>query len=360
MRTSKTSFIALAVILTAAIALCSCNLDATDGIYSEIADSTPSTSVTVKAYLGQFNSEYYYLTDSEVCKINDDGNSTVLFSSTETSIIRAASLATDGSILILKQNVETDGTLKGSSLYYNAYSGTAYAEPLLVEGSFNGLLVNGLFYDSTSIYRYSGGKSQIDTGGNVSIQYYLVTGDYALFSVTDDSSNYKIYVIKASDGTKLFDDGITGSSDKTYIGFQPLPSGTDFVLLNYDRSKAKSNLYLLSAGDTEVTSDIYTTLKSSIPYAYGSQTVSFIYTEEEKTYIVFKCSSYFDKVRVSEDETDGEVTQVSTGFASNLRTTDITNVLETSTAGVFIVGTVDSMLYELDMNHPDNPPRQIK
>ena len=359
MRSFKTTFIALTVTLIAAIALCSCNLDATDGIYSEIADSTPSTSVTVKAYLGQFNSEYYYLTDSEVCKINDDGNSTVLFSSSETGIIRAASLASDGSILILKQNVNTDGTLKGSSLYYYAYSGSAYADGVPVEGSFNGLLVNGLFYDSTSIYRYAGGKSQIDTGGNVSVQYSLVTGDYALISVTDASSNYKLYVIKASDGTKLFD-GITGSADKTYIGFQPLPSGTDFVLLNYDRSKAKSNLYVLEAGNTEVTSEVYTTLKSSIPYAYGAQTVSFIYTEDEKTYIVFKCSSYFDKVRVSEDETDGEVTQVSTGFASNLRTTDITNALETSTSGVFIVGTVDSMLYELDMNHPDNPPRQIK
>ena len=359
MRSSKTIFIALAVTLIAAIALCSCNLDATDGIYSEIADSTPSTSVTVKAYLGQFSGEYYYLTDSEVCKINDEGNSTVLFSSSETGVIRAASLASDGSILILKQNVDTDGTLKGSSLYYNAYSGSAYADPVLVEGSFNGLLVNGLFYDATSIYRYDGGKSQIDTSGNVSVQYHLVTGDYAFFSVTDADSNYKIYVIKASDGTKLFD-GITGSSDRTFIGFQPLPSGTDFVLMNYDKSKAKSNLYVLNTGNTEVTTDIYTTLNSSIPYAYGTQTVSFIYTEEEKTYIVFKCSSYFDKVRVSDDESDGDVTQVSTGFASNLRTTDITNVLETGTAGVFIVGTVDSMLYELDMNHPDNPPRQIK
>ena len=359
MRTSKTTIIALAAILIAAVALCSCNLDATDGIYSEIADSTPSTSVTVKAYLGQFNSEYYYLTDSEVCKINDDGNATVLFSSSETEIIRAASLASDGSILILKQNMNVDGTLKGSSLYYNEYSGTAYSDPVLVEGSFNGLLVNGLFYDSTSIYHYDGGKSQIDTGGNVSVQYCLVTGNYALFSVTDTNSDYKIYVIKASDGTKLFD-GIKGSSDMTYIGFQPLPSGKDFVLLNYDRSKAKSNLYVLAEGNTEVTGDIYTTLRSSIPYAYGTQTVSFIYTEDEKTYIVFKCSSYFDKVRISADESDGEVSQVSTGFASNLRTTDITNAIETSTAGVFVVGTVDSMLYELDMNHPDKSPRQIK
>ena len=360
MRTTKTTIIALAITLIAAIALSSCNLDATDGIYSEIADSTPSTSVTVKAYLGQFGGEYYYLTDSEICKINDDGNASVLFSSTETAVIRAASLAADGSLLILKQNIAVDGTLLGSSLSYNAFNGSGYDAPAQIEGSFNGLLVNGLFFDASGIYRYDGGKSQIDTGGDISLQYSLVTGDYAFFSVKDTNNDYKFYVIKASDGTKLFD-GITGSS-KTYIGFQPLPSGKDFILLNYDSSKAKSNLYLLAEGNTEVTTTVYTTLKSSIPYAYATQAASFLYTDAESaTDIVFKCSSYFDKVRISDDPSvDGEVTQVSTGFASNLRTTDITNVIETGTAGVFIAGTVDSMLYELNMNRPDDPPRQIK
>lgn len=351
MRTHKTTILVLALSLIAAVAICSCNLDATDGIYSEIADSTESTNVTVKAYLGKYNSDYYYLTDSEICKIDDNGNSSTLFSSSETSVIRSASLASDGSLLILRQNINSDGSLIGSTLSYNAFNGTGYDDPAPIEGSFNGLLVNGLFFDSTGIYRYTGGaKSQIETGGNVGVQYFLVNGDYAFFCVTDANAEYKYYVIKASDGTKLFN-GIT-SSIMTYIGFQPLLSGTDFILLNYDSSKAKSNLYVLSNGDTEITTTVYTTLKSSIPYAAATQAASFIYTDAESaTYIVFKCSSYFDKVRISDDASvDGDVTQISTGFAANLRTADVTNVLATETDGIFIAGTVDSMLYEINMN----------
>ena len=344
MRT-KTTILSLALILIAALALCSCNLDATDGIYSEIADSTESTNVTLKAYLGQYNSEYYYLTDEAVCKI---GSSDAVFGSANNSIVRSASLdSAAGSFLVLRENTST---LKSSLSYY------ATAESDASElGQYNGLLTNGLFFDSTKIYRCNAGAAAAVVE-NVSVQYYLVTGEYAFFSVKDTDGNYKFYVIKA-DGTKLFDEGITGTS-KTYVGFQPLPSGTDFILLNYDSSKAKSNLYLLANGNTEVTSEVYTTLKSSIPYAYATQAPSFLYTEEDKTYIVFKCSSYFDKVRISDDESDGEVTQISTGFAANLRTADITNILPTATANVFVAGTVSSMLYEINMTEDSSTQKR--
>ena len=343
MRT-KTTILSLALILIAALALCSCNLDATDGIYSEIADSTESTSVTLKAYLGQYNSEYYYLTDEAVFKI---GSSDAVFGSANNSIVRSASLdSAAGSFLVLRENTST---LKSSLSYY------ATAESDASElGQYNGLLTNGLFFDGTKIYRCNAGAATAVVE-NVSVQYYLVTGEYAFFSVKDNDGNYKFYVIK-SDGTKLFD-GITGTS-KTYVGFQSLPSGKDFILLNYDSSKAKSNLFLLAEGDTEVTSEVYTTLKSSIPYAYATQTPSFLYTEDEKTFIVFKCSSYFDKVRVSADDSDGEVTQISTGFAANLRTADVTNILSTDAANVFIAGTVGSMLYEINMNEDSSTQKK--
>ena len=343
MRT-KTTILSLALILIAALALCSCNLDATDGIYSEIADSTESTNVTLKAYLGQYNSEYYYLTDEAVFKI---GSSDAVFGSANNSIVRSASLdSAAGSFLVLRENTST---LKSSLSYY------ATAESDASElGQYNGLLTNGLFFDGTTIYRCNAGAAAAVVE-NVRVQYYLVTGEYAFFSVKDNDGNYKFYVIK-SDGTKLFD-GITGTS-KTYVGFQPLPSGKDFILLNYDSSKAKSNLYLLAEGDTEVTTTVYTTLKSSIPYAYATQTPSFLYTEDEKTFIVFKCSSYFDKVRVSADDSDGEVTQISTGCAANLRTADVTNILSTDTANVFIAGTVGSMLYEINMTEDSSTQKK--
>ena len=345
MRT-KTTILSLALILIAALALCSCNLDATDGIYSEIADSTESTNVTLKAYLGQYNSEYYYLTDEAVFKI---GSSDAVFGSANGAIVRSASLdSAAGSFLVLRENTST---LKSSLSYY----ANPQADAAQIAGSYNGLLTNGLFFDSTTIYRCNAGAAAAVVE-NVSVQYYLVTGESAFFSVKDSENNYKFYVIKA-DGTNLFVDGITGTS-KTYVGFQPLPSGKDFILLNYDSSKAKSNLFLLAEGNTEVTSEVYTTLKSSIPYAYATQTPSFLYTEDEKTFIVFKCSSYFDKVRISDDDSDGEVTQISTGFAANLRTADITNILPTGTANVFVAGTVSSMLYEINMDEDSSTQKR--
>ena len=344
MRNTRTTIIALTVTLIAAIALCSCNLDATDGIYSEIADSTESSSVTVKACLGKSGDSYYDLTDEAVCRI---GSSEKVFKSENGSVIRSASLldSATGAFLVLRENTST---LTSSLSYY------ATPETDAVElGPFNGLLTNGLFFDSTTIYRCNAGAA-VAVVENVSVQYYLVTGDYAFFSVKDGGNNYRFYVIKA-DGTTLFN--IAGTS-KTFVGFQPLLSGKDFILLNYDSSKAKSNLYLLAEGDTEVTSEVYTTLKSSIPYAYATQTPSFLYTEDEKTFIVFKCSSYFDKVRVSADDSDGEVTQISTGFAANLRTADVTNILSTDTANVFIAGTVGSMLYEINMNEDSSTQKK--
>ncbi|MBP5757544.1 MAG: hypothetical protein J6W39_08210 [Spirochaetales bacterium] len=203
MRT-KTTILSIAVILITALVLCSCNLDATDGIYSEIADSTESTSVTLKAYLGQYGTEYYYLTDEAVRKI---GSSDAVFSSNSSSIIRAASLLdpATGKFLVLREDTST---LKSSLSYYATPTSDA------VElGQFNGLLTNGLFFDSTKIYRCNDGVAD-PVVSDVSVQYYLTNGDYAFFSVKDTDGNYKFYVIK-SDGTPLFA-GITGSS-KTYV-----------------------------------------------------------------------------------------------------------------------------------------------
>ena len=344
MRTKKITILALAMTLITAIVLCSCNLDATDGIYSEVADSTESTNVTLKAFLGIYNDEYYYLSDDAVSKI---GSQDPLFSSSGDIIIRGASLNA-GAFLVLKEN---RSTLKGTITYY----ADATAEGSDLEGNYNVLLPNGLFYDSTNIYRYSGGIAT-PIVSDVIIQYTLVNGDFAFFSVKDGDGNFKFYVINA-EGTVLFN-GIEGSS-KTYIGFQALPGGHDFMLLNYDNSTAKSNLYLLANGASQVSTDVYGTLKSSIPYAYSTQVSSFFYNDGENDYIIFKCTSYFDMVLVSDDpETKGTVTQVSTGFAANLRTADITNILATDTDGIYIAGTVDSMLYRMDM--PNDTSTQLR
>ena len=104
----------LIIITIIAALLVSCNIDATDGIYSEAAASTESTSVTTRGYLGQFDGAYYYLTDDGVFKIGQDS---ALFAddpeNKDAPIIRSASLnETDGSLLILWQNKKPeDGTV---------------------------------------------------------------------------------------------------------------------------------------------------------------------------------------------------------------------------------------------------------
>ena len=63
----------LIIITIIAALLVSCNIDATDGIYSEAAASTESTSVTTRNFLGQNSSgQYFYLTDEGVFKIGTE------------------------------------------------------------------------------------------------------------------------------------------------------------------------------------------------------------------------------------------------------------------------------------------------
>lgn len=69
--------------------------------------------------------------------------------------------------------------------------------------------------------------------------------------------------------------------------------------------------------------------------------MSFIYNDE----IYFKCTSYFEKIK-----TDNETEQINTGFAANLRTAEITNILPAKNDdGKFVAGTKSSMLYLIDL-----------
>jgi len=262
----------LIIITIIAALLVSCNIDATDGIYSEAAASTESTSVTTRNFLGQNKSgQYFYLTDEGVFKI---GTENALFSSTETNVIRGASLCDDkGSLLILRQNsTPSDGAV----ISYHAFNGTSYDAAVDVAGKFNGI----------------------------------------------DASE----------------------SPTTYIGFQAIDA-SNFVLLQYESSNSKLEAYKMSA--TEIAADPYVTLQSSVPYEYSAQAMSFIYNDE----IYFKCTSYFEKIKTDNEETE----QINTGFAANLRTAEITDILPaldtdgTKRDGYFVAGTKSSMLYLIDL-----------
>ena len=337
----------LIIITIIAALLVSCNIDATDGIYSEAAASTESTSVTTRNFLGQNSSgQYFYLTDEGVFKI---GTENALFSSTETKVIRGASLCDDaGSLLILRQNsTPSDGAV----ISYHAFNGTSYDAAVDVEGKFNGILTNGLYYNNAvydgetitkngGIYKYGSADSLV--ADIKSIMYTLVSGDHAFFCVKDTSDNYKFYVINADGSIEV--NGIGASESlTTYIGFQAIDA-SNFVLLQYKSSNSKLEVYKMSA--TEIAADPYVTLQSSVPYEYSAQAMSFIYNDE----IYFKCTSYFEKIK-----TDNETEQINTGFAANLRTAEITDILPALDTdgnvrdGYFVAGTKSSMLYLIDL-----------
>ena len=321
----------------AAIALCACNMDATDGIYSEVASSTESKDVIMVSYLGTYGDELYYLADDGIFK---NGSSTALIANTSSKIIRRASLdESTGNILILLQDRES---LKAQIYQCTSADNYAVGDPIN-DTNYTGLLANGVFFNESGIYY---GSSATEVVANVSVNYYLETEEYAFFSVLDSDSNYKFYVIK--NGAASISD--VAGDDTKYVGFQPLSDST-FVLIAYDSSKSVFRGYQFTSSGV---GEAWFKLNSSIPYAYASQAASFCYTQDTSTYMVIKCNNYFDIVNVTDTAaTDISVTSLSTGFATDLRTTEVTNIKKNITDNVFIVGTYDSLLYQIDLTAED-------
>ncbi len=356
------TIIALAALLIAAVALVSCNLDATDGIYSQVASSTESTDVVTRSYLGQIGDDYYYISDEGVFKRGGTYANLLPMGDDCGYIIRNASIDTSGNIYALVQKTSIDDL--NAYVYYcepNTNGEYSLGDPINTT-NYTGMLVNGLYFNSTGIYYGSSASEALAFGDNEHVNYYLETEDYAFFSIVDttDSSSftYKFYVFKydGSSAPETTVNGITGDST-VYVGFQPIgDNATEFALVSYNSSNSTFNAYKLNA--TEVESSAWFSLISSIPYAYSSQAASFYYEDASSNkYIVFKCTNYFDIVDIT-DASSPSVTQKRTGFATNIRTTEISNIKE-SAENVFIAGTYNSLLYKLDMNNPDNDPVQI-
>ena len=342
----KYSIIIIAII---AALLVSCNIDATDGIYSEAADSTESTAVTIRSYLGQDNTgRYYYLTDEGIYII---GREEALFSSTEGKIIRAASLLSDGSLLILRQNSDLE---KGAQISYHKYDNGVYADAILIEGKYNNLLTNGLFYNSEGIYCYSIDEAERKSllGDNMAIKDIkgLANGAYSLFEVEDPSGAYKFYVF-TSDGygnvTKTID-GIDAAdlTNPTYCGGFQFVGAVDYDYVVLYRQPSSSKLKVYTMDDVEgVSEEPVVTIDFS-----NNDAPVFLYAIDDCMYI--KDTNSFKKISTYDYKTE----QITTGFATDIRTAEITNILPAKDnegnvrAGVFIAGTASSMLYEIDMN----------
>lgn len=315
----------------------SCNIDATEGIYSQIASSTVSTTVRTCAYLGSISDSHYYLSDDGVYKI---GSSDAIAKNSANSLIKAASLK-GSELYVLRQEADLSSRIE----YYSSLA----SDPVQVTGfTFSGLLVNGLAYNDKEVYKLtSGSASPILSDSTIQkIHYIRETNEYTFVSAKT-ASGYKFYVIK--DGSLLFS---TAGDASIYAVFQPV---TDASYILVKKGSTCDVFNLTSAG---VDSEKYCSLYSTLPQAYSTQSASFHYSDSTGDYVVVKCSNYFDRIKLGETDASKKVQSISSDFALNLRTADIVNIKSTADPKVFIAATFESMLYKIDMT--ENKSTQIK
>ncbi|HAN42836.1 MAG TPA: hypothetical protein DCP98_05350 [Sphaerochaeta sp.] len=357
----------IAITVLAVIAFCACNIDADEGIYSQVVTEPEDSDITVLNYLGykkdsDGNSIYYYLSNEGVFKytvksgesIESSSNATKkLFSSSKGNIIRSASYYNDNSVegmLVLTQTADLSTTLT----FYTYDSTTdTYDSGTELEGYFSGLLVNGLFYgkqkhldsDNKAYYKYGiyyfdgSAVNETDIISTNTLEITPIESEnYAFFDVTE-SSEHTFYVINSdSPSTPVIN--VAGNSNQ-YVGFHHISYNSSDIYLLLDKTDNGSYAYKLSASGV----DDWFTLKSALEHQNIPQSCTFIY--DDKIYI--KCSSFFDIYDLNEES----ISATQTNFASELRLTEITNIKaedETNSPGIFIVGTDESFLYRMDLS----------
>ncbi len=365
MKRNTLTLVAVAILL--AIALCACNIDASEGIYSQVVTEPDDTNITISAYLGynkdsSGNSHYYYLSNEGVFRYTVNSGDTIesssntikeLFASSKGNVIRKASYYNDGSaegFLILTKNADLSTTLT-----YYAYDSTNdnFDSGTELEGYYDKLLVNGLFFgkkayvdsESNTYYKYGvfyfDGSAVAETdiiSTNVLEITAMESENYAFFDVTE-SSEHTFYVVDA-DSPSAAVLSATGDSS-LYVGFQHISYNESDIYMLLDKTDSGSYAYKLTSTGVES----WFTLNSTLEHENTPQSCSFVY--DDKIYI--KCSSFFDIYDLSEET----VTSTQTNFASELRLAEITNIKaedETNSPGVFIVGTDESFLYQVDLS----------
>ena len=372
----KPFIIILAAVLFTLLAMAACNIDATIGIYSEAAQSTPSTDVVIRNYIGSFKGDYYYLTDDGIYKKNGESKEiTTLFRSTDTErVVNAYFEEVDADtayLYVLKDSKDLSAGFPTSLKYYISTDG--YTEAHDVSGIYDvrNMLPNGFVWDNMHVYYLENGSAvSFDLTAGVYIDilsayksemtYDKSKDRYAFFSIkqkaseTGDETARKYYVLKAGNPLPVINLDITDDDEKkrVYCGFQCLKDDSEFLLLYMNTDGSSNYSYakkLTSSGIAD-----YVTLTDNMKYSV-SQNASFYDPVGDR--VVVKCTSYFDEINLS----DGKITQRKQQYAANICTADISDFIrkDTSDSNIFIVGTANSFLYSIDMDHPENNPVQL-
>ena len=348
----KAIIITLAVVLFSAL-MVACNIDATLGIYSEVAQSTPSSDVVLRDYLGYYNSKYYYLSDDGVYSLEVGVATTKLIASDENQRVVSAFMEDASKLYVLVESREKD-KLGETVIKYSIDAGKNYSD-LAAENGIKGMLSNGFCWNDSRIYYMQGGELH-EFNTNTSVKNEILsafssdseTGDeYAFFSVNETElggTANRFYVLKYGDSAPV--KNIKGDSTY-YCGFQSI--GSDFYLLYKDTSKNLSYVYKLADDGPKE----YVKLNFNLKF---SKTQNSTFYDAGYGKLVVKCSTYFDEITLGDEP---KVESVKNRYASNICTADITN-FKNRDGQTYIVGTVNSMLYSIDMGNPDNVPVAIK
>jgi len=346
----KALIITLAIVLFSAV-MVACNIDATLGIYSEVAQSTPSTDVVLREYLGYYDSKYFYLSDDGVYTLSSGTTTKIIASDDNQRVVGAFMESGTAKLYVLVESKDKD-KMGETTLKYSTDAGKNFTD--LTTGIM-GMLSNGFCWNSSRIY-YMQNSELHEFTTNICDKITILSSlssdsetddEYAFFSVnetTGDTTTNRYYVLKY--GQNAPEKNLEGDSTY-YCGFQYI--GGEFYLLYKDTSKNLSYVYKLNGDKIEQ----YVKLNFNLKF---SKTQNATFYDPGYGKLVVKCSTYFDEVTLGDSPS---VESVKNKYASNICTADITNI-KLRDAQVYVVGTVNSMMYSIDMGNPDNAPVQIK
>ena len=333
----------LFVLIIAIVAtLCSCNVDAQDGIYSAIAASTEASSTKVKMYLGMYDGCYYVMTDEYITRYGSSTSGNNDFAPipvTGDHLANEAALLSGGSILVREH--------EGSKVwkYKNTGYDTTTREDLGIVAT--ALLSNGIICgyksdDTTKTIKLFDYKDESNKKESIPITNFksvLASGEYTLVETETDAINAINIYDKTITGAAVAGIPATGLTSNT-LGFEATDNG--FYIVNAD-----GTVYMISRASqiTKVTTISYTLPNNNVS--------TFHYTKDSKTYLVVKASENFIEIDIT-DSTDISSSNVTTGYGS-IRQNLVVNILPTATTNEFIVATFANGVWKINAEDGSSP-----
>ena len=340
------------------ITFISCNSDAINGIYRDIAESQPNTDVTMMSYLGHTSGSdtYYYLADDGVYSYSNGVTKAIKTSNSEKSV-RGAYLDANGKKLYVFLSLK--GSAKGSAETEIQYCDLGMEQEGFkkfdkINDPIKGLLSNGFCWTSNKIYRLS---EQLGEAESIQEKYKIsealgsesTSDQYAYFLAKEKdgdkyTGNCKIYVYKAgTEGkpTKVID---VETKESTYCGFQYIgqESGKERFLL-FSQNGDTDLITNDGDNDTKVAS---ISLGTNLPNFTNNAS---FYDESSKKAII-KCANIF--IEISIESTIKKEQTKTDGYAQDISNAKITNIIKQDDG--YIAGTTNGLLYKISVSDNKN------